>query len=591
MPASASAACAATSRATGTRKGEQRDVVEAEPVAEIDRRRIASVLAADAEPEVGPRLPAALDRDAHEVAHPRLIERLERVVDEDALLEIAGEERSLGVIARESERGLREVVRSEREEVRVFRDLIGAHAGAWQLDHGAARVVDAAFFLDRAGSELAKWRELLGEGDERVHDLDVRRRAGAPRDGLRCAHDGAHLHLVDLRPLQTEPAAARSQHRVGLVQRDDPLPHALVGRLFGRRQELVQRRIEQADGHREPGHGFEDALEVALLHGQQPVERCPAFVLVGRHDHLAHDRQAFLGHEHVLGAAEADPFGTELPRLACVGRRVGVRVHAEAAHAVGPREQCLEISLMRGGTSATWPMMTIPAVPSIVIASPSATSRPPKLARRRSRSITSSSTPATHGLPMPRATTAACEVMPPNAVTIPCGLDEPVDVGGGGLRADEDHALARLAARLGGVGIEHDDAARRARGGVQPRRGDVELHAGIEHRMEQLVELGRIDAADRLLAVDQPLVDHRDGSFDRRSGRALGRARLQQVQAPVLDRELDVLHVAVVPLEARIVATSSSKASGIRSRSLAIGSGVRMPATTSSPWASRRNSP
>src|SRR6266480_7451020 len=36
-----------------------------------------------------------------------------------------------------------------------------------------------------------------------------------------------------------------------------------------------------------------------------------------------------------------------------------------------------------------------------------------------------SSQPATHGLPMPRATTAACEVMPPCAVRIPCAAIMP----------------------------------------------------------------------------------------------------------------------------------------------------------------------
>ena len=40
-------------------------------------------------------------------------------------------------------------------------------------------------------------------------------------------------------------------------------------------QELVQRRIEQPDRHRQALHRLEDALEVALLERQQPVERAP----------------------------------------------------------------------------------------------------------------------------------------------------------------------------------------------------------------------------------------------------------------------------------------------------------------------------
>ena len=69
---------------------------------------------------------------------------------------------------------------------------------------------------------------------------------------LRGARDRAHLHLVDLRPLDAEPAAARAEHRVRLGERLDPAAHPLVRRLLERREELVQRRIEEADGDRQP---------------------------------------------------------------------------------------------------------------------------------------------------------------------------------------------------------------------------------------------------------------------------------------------------------------------------------------------------
>ena len=41
------------------------------------------------------------------------------------------------------------------------------------------------------------------------------------------------------------------------------------GEILGVGQELVQRRVEQADRDREPGHRLEDALEVLLLERQQ----------------------------------------------------------------------------------------------------------------------------------------------------------------------------------------------------------------------------------------------------------------------------------------------------------------------------------
>ena len=62
------------------------------------------------------------------------------------------------------------------------------------------------------------------------------------------------------------------------------------------------------------------------------------------------------------------------------------------------------VSFRRGGTKSTRPMITRPVAPSIVISSPSQTSRPPIVTTLRSRLIVRPSTPATHGLPIPRAT-------------------------------------------------------------------------------------------------------------------------------------------------------------------------------------------
>ena len=157
------------------------------------------------------------------------------------------------------------------------------------------------------------------------------------------AHDRPHLHLVDLRPLQAQPAAARPEHRVRLVQSLDALARARVGRFVERREELVQRRVEQPDCHRHPGHCEEDALEVALLERQQPVEQRTPGHFVVREDHLLDDRQALFAEEHVLRAAQADPLSAELARLDGVGGGVRVRVHLEPPDPVRPAEDRLEI--------------------------------------------------------------------------------------------------------------------------------------------------------------------------------------------------------------------------------------------------------
>ena len=67
--------------------------------------------------------------------------------------------------------------------------------------------------------------------------------------------------------------------------------------------------------------------------------------------------------------------------------------------------------------------------------------------------------------------------------------------------------------------------------------------------MEELVELARVDPRHRLLAREQALGGHLHRDPERGLRGALARSRLQQEELAVLDRELDVLHLAVVVLE------------------------------------------
>src|SRR5262249_52398654 len=85
------------------------------------------------------------------------------------------------------------------------------------------------------------------------------------------------------------------------------------------------------------------------------------------------------------------------------------------------------------------------------------------------------------------------------------------------------------------------------------RQTDAErrrANARVDDRMQKLIELLRRDTLDGDAGIDEPFVDHLRGDTHCRTGRALARARLQQIQAPALDGELDVLHVAEVTLEA-----------------------------------------
>ena len=84
--------------------------------------------------------------------------------------------------------------------------------------------------------------------------------------------------------------------------------------------------------------------EILALHGQQLVERLPARLLIARQNHRLHVRDAILGEEHVLGAAQPDAFGAELAGGLGVARNVGVGADAEvAAEFVGPLHQLAEV--------------------------------------------------------------------------------------------------------------------------------------------------------------------------------------------------------------------------------------------------------
>ncbi len=100
-------------------------------------------------------------------------------------------------------------------------------------------------------------------------------------------------------------------------------------RLFGLRQELVQRSIQQADRHRQSFHNLEQFIEVLGLVGPQ-VFQCLGAQLIGvRQNEVPKTIDPRLIEEHVLGATETDTLRLEHARQLRIPRliRVGVDIH------------------------------------------------------------------------------------------------------------------------------------------------------------------------------------------------------------------------------------------------------------------------
>ena len=75
------------------------------------------------------------------------------------------------------------------------------------------------------------------------------------------------------------------------------------------------------------------------------------------------------------------------------------------------------------------------------------------------------------------------------------------------------------------------------------------LGVGVDPRVEELLELARLDAGHRLLLRDHALLLHRDREPDGGLAGPLGVAGLEHVELAALDRELEVLDVLVVGLQ------------------------------------------
>ncbi len=314
----------------------------------------------------------------------------------------------------------------------------------------------------------------------------------------------------------------------------------------------MQRRVEQPDRDRQAGHRLEDPLEVGLLHRQQPVERglparrtSSAMIIsctCGRRSspkNMCSVRQRPIPSAPNSRALTASS-GVSALALTLSRRKSSAQVEHRLEVLVDLRRDevdLADVDLSRAAVERDRVQLVDGGVADL----------------RRLRLDVDRDALGAGDARLAHAARDHGRVRRHAAVhgEDPLCRDHPVDVVRRRLPADEDDRLAGAAALRRGVGVEDDAAAGRAGRGVQALRRRLELRVRIDSRVQELVERRRVDAGDGLLARDQALVDHRDGRLQRRGRGALRAARLEEEELAVLDRELDVLHVTVVPLERR----------------------------------------
>ena len=225
-------------------------------------------------------------------------------------------------------------------------------------------------------------------------------------------------------------------------------------------------------------------------------------LLVVGEDHLAHGADAVLVEEHVLGAAQADAFGAEPTAtrasfgVSALARTLSLRAaSAQPISVANSPDSAGSIIAHLAGEHLAGRAVDGDDV-ALLARDPAGGERVAPHSRR-----VCAPAPETQGLPMPRATTAAWEVMPPRAVRMPSRGVHAVDVLGARLDAHQDRP-ARPCDFISSASSEENTTSPDAAPGEAGRPVAITLRAavGIDGRMEELVERAGIDPGHRLVA-------------------------------------------------------------------------------------------
>ena len=321
------------------------------------------------------------------------------------------------------------------------------------------------------------------------------------------------------------------------------------------RQELVQRRIEQADGHRQALHRLEDADEVLPLERQQLLQG--RFAVLGRCRPGSSRRIAMMrSPSKNMCSVRHRPMPSapnSRARLASAGVSALVRtlsVRYLSAHFITVAKSPAELRLAASATLADHHFagravdaramsLCVKVLPSTVILRPFS-------------SISISPAPATQQLAPAAGDDRRVAGHAAGAGENAGRRVHAVDVFGAGFLADQQHLLAGVGPLdrfLGGEGQLADRRARRGRQADGQHARPFFFAAGSKLGSSSCV---RSPAGIRSTAVFSSIsfsLTMSQAIFTAAGAGPLAGAGLQHEELAALDGELDVLHVVVVLLE------------------------------------------
>ncbi len=562
------AECSLCSSQSSDRNTEGRagNVCQTKLVAELNRGRIAAVLAADTYVELRTCSLTKLDSCLHQLTNADLVELSEGIVLEDLCIIVSVQELT-SVVSGEAVCHLCQVVCTEAEELSFLSDIISCESCTRNLDHCTNFVLQLNAssldnFISCSNNYILNVLQLLDLANEGDHDLGNDVPIGMSLLNVDSSLDNSScLHLSDLRVCYCQTASTVTHHGVELVQASDKSldvsnrlalcssKSSNVSLFCG--NEFVQRRIEETDCNRVTLKSLIESLEVSLLHGLDLSKSSLTLLNCIGADHLTECSDSVSLEEHVLCTAKTDTLSAKLSSLLSVSGCISVCSNLQNSVLVSPSHDSAELasdcSVYCGDKAVvdvTCCTIDGDAVALVVC-----------LASQCELLVV-----LVH-LDVAAAGYAACTHTTSNYCCVRCHTAtncqdtlsslHTCDILRGCLKSYENYLLATLCPSNSVISSEYYVTASSSGGSAETlTSGCCSLKSSsVELGVEQCVEVSGVDHQNSFLLCSHALINEVTSDLERSLSCSLTVTCLEHVELLVLNCELHILHISVVVLK------------------------------------------